>query len=84
MSILSKPERFCLGLLTENKSLDEIHQAVLDKFKGKRVPTEYLQILKRLPLLRAERRTTDHEKKEQSWQTRNWRDQYLTGKAKRH
>jgi hypothetical protein len=67
--------------LNENVPLKQIEEDIYKQFEGQRVPNEYLQAIKRGVYLEQE---LQRNVKQESYESRNWREQYNAGKAKRH
>lgn len=81
MSVLNRAEKHVLRQLNENVPLKQIEEDIYKKFEGKRVPNEYLQAIKRGVYLEKE---INRNVKQERYVSRNWRDAYNAGKAKRH
>jgi hypothetical protein len=81
MSVLTRAEKRVLRLLNENVPLKQIEEDIYKQFEGQRVPNEYLQAIKRGVYLEQE---LQRNVKQESYESRNWREQYNAGKAKRH
>lgn len=80
-SVLNRAEKRVLRLLNENVPLEQIEADIYKEFEGKRVPNEYLQAIKRGVYLEKELK---RDVKQERYESRNWREQYNAGKAKRH
>ena len=84
MSNLNRAERLVCRLLNESESLNELcqkFQEAVNQTDFDKLSPEYQQAWKRgINLWEERRRNIKYER----GQSANWRDQYLTGKAKRH
>lgn len=78
---MTKPERFCVSRLNQGISPGKIWKELQNKFGANKIPQEYQIAYKKMIYLKRER---ERDIVQERWESKNWRDQYLTNKAKRH
>lgn len=78
---MTKPERFCVSRLNQGISPGKIWKELQNKFSANKIPQEYQIAYKKMIYLKRER---ERDIVQERLESKNWRDQYLTNKAKRH
>jgi len=78
---MTKPERFCISRLNEGMSPGKIWKELQQRFGTHKIPQDYQIAYKKMIYLKRER---ERDLQQERWESRHWRDQFLTNKAKRY